>query len=60
MHRHILSGCRTTPLASYLKALGILRLVAEQKDFQAKGSWEAENFVLHTSLTCEDMENFFC
>ncbi len=41
-----LRGCTPVPLASYLKALGILRLVAEQKDPAATGWWEREHFVL--------------
>jgi CRISPR-associated protein Csx17 len=40
-----LAGCAPTPLAHYLKALGILRLVAEQKDENACGYWQGEHFV---------------
>ena len=29
MHEHSLAGCTPTPLACYLKALAVLRLVAE-------------------------------
>jgi CRISPR-associated protein Csx17 len=54
-----LGGCAPVPLAHYLKALGILRLVAEQKDFQARGWWENESFRLVTSLSHEDLEKFF-
>ena len=32
LHLHQLKGCSPTPLANYLKALGILRLVAGQAD----------------------------
>ena len=32
MHLHVLKGCSPAPLANYLKALGILRLVGEQAD----------------------------
>lgn len=32
MPEHILHGCQSKPLASYLKSLGILRLVSEQCD----------------------------
>jgi CRISPR-associated protein Csx17 len=32
MNEIILAGCTPTPLANYLKALGVFRLVAEQKD----------------------------
>ncbi len=59
MHEHLLGGCTPTPLAHYLKALGILRLVAEQKDSEAAGRWEGERFVLRTVLTREALERFF-
>jgi len=54
-----LYGCRPTPLASYLKALGILRLVAEQADPHVKGSWRAERFWLRTTMTLEELTSFF-
>jgi CRISPR-associated protein Csx17 len=54
-----LDGCAPVPLAHYLKALGILRLVAEQADSQARGWWEGERFRLATSLGHEDLETFF-
>jgi CRISPR-associated protein Csx17 len=57
-HTHILEGCRPTPLASYLKALGILRLVAEQKDAHARGSWHADRFHLRTTLDREALLRF--
>lgn len=46
MNLHRLNGCAPVPLALYLKALGVLRLVAEQLDPQARGWWEGERFVL--------------
>ena len=54
-----LGGCTPTPLANYLKALGILRLVAEQKDEQAMGHWEGECFVLSTALDRDELIRFF-
>ena len=60
MHKHILQGCRPRPLASYLKAVGILRLLAEQKDPQAKGCWDDEAFILITELDSSAVETFFC
>ena len=45
-----LSGCSPVPLAHYLKALGILRVVAEQVDAQAAGYWHRERFVLQSTL----------
>jgi CRISPR-associated protein Csx17 len=59
MNIHDLSGCAPTPLAHYLKALGILRLVAEQADPQARGWWEEERFKLMTKLGEEELLEFF-
>ncbi len=58
-HEHVLEGCRPVPLASYLKALGILRLVAEQADPEVRGAWQRDRFVLHTKLDREAVETFF-
>jgi CRISPR-associated protein Csx17 len=55
-----LAGCAPTPLASYLKALGVLRLVVEQgADAGALGAWEGDTFVLRTRLTAEELLEFF-
>jgi CRISPR-associated protein Csx17 len=54
-----LSGCAPVPLAHYLKALGILRLVSEQKDPKATGRWHRDRFVLDSSLDREALERFF-
>ena len=51
-----LDGCAPTPLASYLKALGILRLISSDAnhvsrraaDPKARGWWENERFHLRT------------
>ncbi len=56
---HHLEGCSPTPLASYLKAIGILRLVAEQVDAGARGWWQDERFFLVTSLDRQELERFF-
>ena len=58
-HEHRLIGCRPEPLASYLKALGVLRLVAEQADSGATGHWEADGFVLRTTLDDQGLDRFF-
>jgi len=58
-HLHVLKGCSPAPLANYLKALGILRLVGEQADKQARGWWESERFCLLTRLSKEELETFF-
>lgn len=59
IHLHVLKGCAPAPLANYLKALGILRLVGEQADKHARGWWEGEHFCLVTNLSKEELEAFF-
>jgi CRISPR-associated protein Csx17 len=58
-HPVILSGCAPVPLAHYLKALGILRLVAEQADPTAAGCWQRDTFVLHSALDRNALLDFF-
>lgn len=55
---HELAGCTPVPLAGYLKALGILRLVAEQADPGARGCWRNECFHLTTRLSAEELMAF--
>ncbi len=57
-HEIILTGCSPIPLASYLKALGILRLVAAQ-DEDAKGFWRGEHFVLQSRFETPDLTHWF-
>lgn len=54
-----LRGCAPEPLIHYLKALGILRLVAEQLDPQARAAWHGDTFMLETEKTKEDLIDFF-
>ncbi len=54
-----LSGCAPTPLASYLKALAVLRLVAEQRDPSARGWWVEDVFHLESELDQPDLARFF-
>ena len=53
-----LTGCRPTPLAHYLKGLGILRLVSEQQDSNARGYWDREEFILRSDLDEEALRDF--
>jgi CRISPR-associated protein Csx17 len=46
-------------LGSYLKALGVLRLVADQADPTATGSWTNGSFRLSSSLDGEALVSFF-
>jgi len=54
-----LTGCAPEPLMSYLKALGILRLVSEQKDSDAHGWWQNDVFHLRTTLDRDALVRFF-
>ena len=62
-----LPGCAPTPLASYLKALGVLRLVSSPAnrvsgaaaDPHARGWWENECFRLRTTLSRDALLQFF-
>ena len=62
-----LGGCAPTPLASYLKAIGVLRLLSRganhvggrAADPDARGRWENERFHLTTRLSREDLRRFF-
>lgn len=54
-----LNGCAPVPIAHYLKALGILRLVAEQRDASALGSWKGNIFELTSTLDREALLKFF-
>ena len=54
-----LHGCTPEPLMAYLKALGILRLVSEQKDPEALAWWEDDVFRLRTRLESDALTTFF-
>ena len=58
-HRLTLLGCSPVPLAHYLKALGVLRVVGEQVDDRAAGCWERDRFVLESTLNRESLIDFF-
>lgn len=54
-----LAGCTPEPLMSYLKSLGILRLVSEQKDPNARGWWKNDTFMLRSTLDEAGLIRFF-
>lgn len=58
-HEIVLAGCNPTPLASYLKGLGILRLITDQKDHQATARWSSDTFVLRSALNHSELREFF-
>jgi CRISPR-associated protein Csx17 len=59
MPQIILGGCAPVPLAHYLKALGVLRLVAEQADADVRGAWRNDRLELCTSATPDALVSFF-
>ncbi|MEN6486167.1 MAG: type I-U CRISPR-associated protein Csx17 [Syntrophobacteraceae bacterium] len=60
MNEHMLSGCCSTPLSSYLKSIAVLRLLSVQKDAKVKGCWKGNSFCILSSLTRDEIEAFFC
>lgn len=59
IHRIPLPGCTPAPLASYLKGLAVLRLVAEQADPDVRGWWEQDQFWLQSRLSMDELQAFF-
>ncbi len=58
-HELTLAGCTPEPLMSYLKSLGILRLVSEQADAEATACWRNDQFVLRSKFDEEGLIHFF-
>lgn len=58
-HVHVFDGLRPEPLGSYLSAVGVLRLIGEQADATAAGRWHNDRFELRTSLTADEVVDFF-
>ena len=64
-----LEGCAPVPLAGYLKALGVLRILGEQlavsqeygdgSGAEVRGWWERERFMLWSPLDRERLKSFF-
>ena len=54
-----LRGCTPEPLMAYLKALGVFRLVAEQKDKEARAWWHNDTFMLRSTLDRDGLVEFF-
>lgn len=53
-----LPGCAPTPLGSYLKAVAVFRLIAEQLDAEVRGWWEGEKFRVATTKSNHDIVAF--
>jgi CRISPR-associated protein Csx17 len=54
-----LKGCTPAPLAGYLKALGVFRLLAEQKCAGITACWNGDTFQLEGPLDMEEVIHFF-
>lgn len=54
-----LQGCRPKPLLSYLKALGVLRLLYEQYDTGVRGAWLDDFFILRSQIEADELVSFF-
>lgn len=58
LYVHELAGLKPDALATYLAAVGVMRLLAE-KDAGVRGLWRNEHFVLVSGLDWEAIERFF-
>src|ERR1700733_5996888 len=58
-HQIDLSGCTIEPMAAYLKAVAVFRLVTEQADPTARGHWHGRAFCLDSEMNREALERFF-
>src|SRR6266496_4725840 len=54
-----LHGCAPSPMAHYLKALGVLRILANQRPGQTLGHWSNNTFALTTDASATDLLHFF-
>jgi CRISPR-associated protein Csx17 len=53
-----LAGCRPQPLAGYLKALGLVRVLGRQADRQLQARWAADALELTTTLDADELNRF--
>lgn len=58
MNQIALAGCTATPLAGYLKALGVLRLLSTA-DQTARGFWRGDHMVIQVQWPQQTVEDFF-
>ncbi len=54
----VLNGCHVQPLASYMKALGIFKILSE-KDNNITASWDKDNFIISTNINRDEIIDFF-
>ena len=58
MNRHILKGCAPTPFSNYLKAMGLFKIIAEQKDPKITACWDNDRFIINTELGKNEIMEF--
>ncbi|MBA4138361.1 MAG: type I-U CRISPR-associated protein Csx17, partial [Opitutus sp.] len=59
MHTILLPGCTPTPLAAYLKALGLFRILSQQlPDSAPRAHWQGNAFVLTSTLDRDCLRDF--
>lgn len=54
---HVLDGCITRSMSSYLKALGLLRILSK-KDPEVTGRWNSDTFVIKTEMGRDEILGF--
>lgn len=59
MNTIILKGCTPEPLMSYLKALGVLRIIAEGPDPDIRGCWRDGVLTIKSILDEQSLIDFF-
>ncbi len=59
MHTLPLPGCTPTPLAAYLKALGLFRVLSQQRpDASPRAYWQGNSFMLVSTLDGDALRDF--
>ncbi len=59
MFSHVLNGCRPDSFLSYLKAIGVFRLFAQNADPDARLAFRDDAAIVHTAQSREQLEEFF-
>lgn len=55
----VLQGIRPEPLAGYLKAMALLRILGEQVDAGSTGAWRGDCFVIRSPMGEAELVHFF-
>ena len=56
----VLKGCKPDIIMHNLKALGIFRIIAEQKDSTVLAWWTNDEFIIETELGQKELVEFLC